>query len=1125
MNVILLNESEGKAWIKSRRILSRYFPQLGSRTWAGQISTDGLQVLYQQLKKTASKSTSVACHQILTRSRMELCWTVGTTACFNEDGRYSFRQTAAKRVVSLPPPKSSLEAYAIALVRLAGLMHDLGKSSVAFQAKLKRGHGAETLRHEMISFLIVAESLAVGSTSEVEWLTTLFHTPSRAAACATADSLVPTHSTWLNRCMVRLQADSAPFVQQSELQDMLSRAPGLATMLWLVLTHHRLPLSSHDAQHLDAGRHINRPTTTGSHYISPLTECLLPHSGQKPWEDDRWCAAVSAAAQAALSAREALYAAGPLEIAPTFWVQLSAHLLRPALVLSDHIGSIQAEKGLSVKKAFTSSAAAHANLFDDKHAGDTLSKHLTRVAKLCRQTTSLALHPRELKTTALPPASPARQSGLPERFRWQEDLASACESAQQQGPVFACIIAETGAGKTLGGIRTMHALSKGNLRFTLALGLRSLTWQSAQAMLHEARFPAKDVTVAVGQAHTLGLDEKARELQQDSSHAARFGSESADGQKLELVVNHEVADTTWLQGICSEKEALDYWGKSALGLLSSPVVACTVDHLVSAVTLLRGGDAKLFLRQASSDLLLDEIDAYSAEDLQTIGKLAFVAGMYGRHVVVMSATMSPAIQTGLFEAWHAGLRLHCQLKDRPLQFGVVYAANSCAPVVLETPSNPQARKSWDTFTSSVCRAYAAAAAVGTRRRLEVYPLTARSSASAFDEIERAATALHQVHHTIDPLTSKRVSVGFVRLNTAKMAWRLAEHLAKSPHAGIDIRFVSYHSKYPRNYLGVIDATLQQLCSRKDPIAFLDTPSLRQTLSSSASQDVLVLVCTTTLMETGRDFDFDWAILEPRSVRGEVQAVGRVRRHRKEALEVEAPNVFLLATPLRGLDDPKSPVWGRPGIEDNSGIRVTVDVPSVIKTWQAVAEGGGAATPTRRRVSTAGPLTQAKDVLPLTQWDAAFDAQACLRTPLDYSINRIGYLEHAVQAIHLSSSTAWNPAAGLPASLGWYLGTLGPWNAAHANSVPFRGRREPQALFVPRDAHVEFFDEVTGEYVRCLMAQQSRVPVTRALIADLPEQATRLAVDDKHILGAALRIEAGNASYKELTWDPLLGFRE
>jgi len=1019
------------------------------------------------------------------------------------------------------PQSSHVEAFAVALTELAGLFHDLGKASVAFQTKLKRGAGAEVLRHDLLSFLILAESLVHDEVCEISWLRELATTPSSAAACTTAQALLPANSPWLTKIQQRLNSDRGVLLSRADLALLDRKAPGLLTVLWLVLTHHRLPAGDDLAEQLDAGLHLNKPHPDQDFNLAPLEECLQPHGGDVPWNDSSWQAAVAAAAQAALAAHVDLHSAGPIAFPDYFWPQLSAHLLRPSLILSDHIGSMQAEKGDVIEKAFAGSTA-YANRHGAHHAGDTLPRHLTRVAKLCRQTTSIALACADLPLTELPASSPALKTGLPAAYAWQEQLGDACASARKHGPVFASIIAETGAGKTLAGVRALHQLSGGPMRFTLALGLRSLTWQSATSMLEDAQLSAKDLTVAVGQPQTLGLDVKAAENQRGS---ARLGSESVAGSAPDAALNNKDFDANWLRGICTEAEAVEYWGASSLALLSAPVLACTVDHLVAAVSLLRGGDAKLFLRQTSADLLLDEIDAYSAQDLQSLGKLTFVAGLHGRNVVMMSATMSPAVQQGLFGAWLRGMTLRASLKCEPLAYGTVFAANTDAPQVLERPSVEAANTAWLGFVKKVCIAYAANALMGPRRRLAVHALQADTREEAFAEIETCAVELHSAHATVDPQTGKRVSIGFVRFNTAKTAWQFADYLATTPGAaaGPDVRFVAYHSKFPRNYLGVLDATLKQACTRKDPLEFLNTPALRQALDSSVSDDVVVIVCTTTLIETGRDFDFDWAILEPRSVRGEVQAAGRVRRHRKAPLASDAANILLLSTPLRLLENPDGPAWSRPGIEDAlPKLRVTESVPLALQKLGMAA----ASVPAKRKPGAPAlrALLNAAEVLPVEQWQHVFDAQLCLSAATHYESNRIGYLEQAVQAVNLTAP--WNPGSAVAPSLHWYLNSWGPLNAHHAQATPFRGETTQSAIFVPRAGKVEAYDEASHSYVTCLEAEMSNVPSGRALIADLPDQAALLTSNDKHIIGASLRVPNDlGISFKAMTWDPLLGFFE
>ena len=559
---------------------------------------------------------------------------------------------------------------------------------------------------------------------------------------------------------------------------------------------------------------------------------------------------------------------------------------------------------------------------------------------------------------------------------------------------------------------------------------------------------------------------------------------------------------------------------------------------MSAASLLRGGDAKLFLRQTNSDLLLDEIDSYSATDLQTIGKLTYIAGLHGRNVVLMSATMSPAVQNGLFESWRAGVAIRAELKSIPLAYGTVYSANTRPCVVLNTPTLPEACGAWLQFVRGVAECYARSALLGGRRCMGLHTLSAKSAIGAFAEITDIAQQMHDIHHTVDPQTGRRVSVGFVRLNTAKNAWRFASYLASRPATslGPDIRFVAYHSKFPRNYLGVLDATLGQMTARKTEHAFLETPALRHALGTAKSENLVVIVCTTTLIETGRDFDFDWAVLEPRSVRGEVQAAGRVRRHRQAPLATSSPNIILLSTPLKALEEPDRPVWGHPGVEDAlPGLRVNAALPAPFKalsTLPAVqASGARAASSTvpapRSRPGLAKPqyMALAADALPLAAWNTALDAQLCIETAPVYENNRIGYLEQAVQALNLSHPGPWSAQTGLPPSLCHYLTSFAPLNSRHAIETRFRGGMSQTAVFVPRPSCVEAYDEVTKGYVRCLAAEIATSPSKNALLPDLAQQADKLAVDDRHIIGAALRCPEGGASFKPLTWSPLLGFLE
>jgi CRISPR-associated endonuclease/helicase Cas3 len=1065
----------------------------------------------------------------------------------NDSSGFPSPQTAPCTAAT-PQQASAVEKFSFAVTRLAALFHDTGKANLGYQEKLKAGQGAEAIRHDLMSFLVHAESLWTPGVTDESWLSALAENPALACSCVLRGQLLPASSKWLERVGKALTSDRGILICKEELETLGATAPGLMSVLWLVLTHHRLPQGDDSAEQIDASRHLNKPRPDDSHRahtVASVTECLTQAPGVPPWEDAPWLEAVATAARHALAALGAMRNIG-VPLPPFFWVQLAAHHLRPALVLSDHLGSKQSQKTLRKTDA---AAKPHifANTINDRFYGDTLATHELKVSQLAQAV--LALPSAKMLTTELGEGSLAHGGVGNPTFEWQRDLETRCSEARTSGPVFVSIVAETGSGKTLAAVRAANALSAGALRLTFALGLRSLTWQSAQAMLNEARIPECDIVVAVGQPETLGLAEVARSHQDEALTDAdrtalerrgeRFGSESSEGSSISAELSTKIAAASWTQALCTPGEAQALWDARTLSLLTAPIVACTSDHLVAAVSLLKGGDAKLFLRLATADLILDEIDNYSAEDLQSIAKLAFLAGSYGRNVVLMSATMSPDVKAGLYRSWQQGVALHCALRATPLSFSAVFAASNEPALVLNTPTPAQAQESWEAYVSRVAAAYAKAAQSKQLRRVRTIKLTGTTIDDAYPQLLGAAQTLHESNFTVDPATGARVSIGFVRLNTAKAAWKFAQYLSRQElgDTGPVVKFVSYHSKFPRSYLGVLDAILQTMATRKDdaPLAFLETPALRRVLNQHPTRDVIVIVCTTTLIETGRDFDFDWCILEPRSARGEVQAIGRVRRHRRQS-STPCVNVLLLDRPLKALERSTRPLWGMPGVEDAlPTLRVTYALPLVFagREMGATLVPAVGTTPFVRKravlrsIVTAAPtnVALAVDALPVAQWRGAFDAQLCLLPARVYAVNRIGFLEQAVQEMHLGARDSWNARTGLPPSVGFYLNSWAPFNAVHALRTPFRGERESTLIFKPSDTAVQYWDATSEVFRPARRAVLQSAIARNALVPDLAQQADQLPGDTPHVRGCSLRCAPGDGATKELTWHPALGFLE
>jgi CRISPR-associated endonuclease/helicase Cas3 len=624
MIVILNNESEGKAWIRTRRILSKYLPQIGSRSWAGHISEEGLQDLHLALKKAASKSGSVSCHRVTSRSHLELQWIAGNKKQFDEVGRYSFRTETSKSEFDMPLGTGRRVMHLV--VQLAALLHDVGKATIAFQSKLRGDYYAEYYRHDLMSFLMLKDRTAKYGDDQ-SWLSDFVDNPAGVF-------------NWIQGRAVVSDPESS--LSGTALKNLTDNTPILFTLLWLVLTHHRLPSGSIDLQ-FDS--HINKIVAGSSSRVASKNECLFLSEGELPWQNQGWLQAVANTSKqllALIQGADGIYQ----EIRGSLnqWILVAAHWARPCLIYGDHLASIDKQQGGDIASAQTLSPLANTRVNDIaidalRLAGDSLHDHLTKTRRYARRALIVSASPQSLfRRASIPSTASFLSTSSDSRYVWQQRLATAIDhSTSGMRPAFVAIIAGTGCGKTIAGVRAMHALSGGKMRYTLALGLRSLTLQSAKAMISQAGFSSKDVAVAIGQPQATNWVEN-QSARSRINAAFLDGSESADSgedyfelQLLNGGTIHNADDDlpAWVRAFSLGAQSSDQSVSAALfegvkhrAMIDTPILACTADHLVAAVEMRTGGSARMALRMMTSDLLLDEIDAYSAQDLQSIGKLA-----------------------------------------------------------------------------------------------------------------------------------------------------------------------------------------------------------------------------------------------------------------------------------------------------------------------------------------------------------------------------------------------------------------------------------------------------------------------------------------------------------------------
>lgn len=896
MNVLLVSQCDKRALTETRRILDQFGERRGDRTWQTPITMDGLNTLRKLLRKTARKNTAVACHWIRGTDHSELIWIVGDASRFNAIGAVP-TNTTVHDVLRTKDENDWHSADAIrALATMAALFHDFGKASVRFQAKLRAlVPTADPYRHEWVS-LRLFQALVHDCADDAQWLQRLQALPSAPL------------SDWLER-LWRLRDHPIGDPPMQHLPP-LAQAVG-----WLILTHHRLPERKANAPAVfsDVLAHITAEwtqltATSNDAEAAKLRGECWEYTHGLPDQSAAWCAAAAERAGRMLARLKSLTRLQPIHD------PYLMHLARMSLMLADHHYSSQdAAAGWS-----RTDYPVYANTRGGSGSGASVPKqmldeHLVMVAKhASRIVRKLPTLDHALPRIGRAPAFRARARDA--RFQWQNrafDLACGLrQSAGRQG-FFGLNMASTGCGKTLANARILYALADPNkgARFSIALGLRTLTLQTGSALRERLELDEDHFATLVGGAAV-------RELYESQRRERVGGSESAD----ELLPEH----SSVLYSGNLDGSPLGEWLAGQRGsadrLLQAPVVACTIDHLMPACEGVRGGRQIVpMLRLLTSDLVLDEVDDFGLDDLPAVARLVYFAGMLGSRVLLSSATLAPALVQGLFQAFCEGRRLHQRHRGMPgLPLDVVCAWFDEFGAAHSTHVNGQSYA--EAHQSFVARRLVHLKVQPPRRlgKLVDMPVvqgTERALRTFAGTLLREIQDAHQHHAQTDSRSGKRISIGLVRMANINPLVAVARVLFEcgTPKADTAIRLCVYHSQHPLLVRNAIESRLDRLLRRNDPDALFADPELRHWFDTIDARELIVVVLATPVCEIGRDHDYDYAIVEPSSMRSIVQVAGRVLRHR-----IDPPtqaNVLLLSRNVKAMGGSRL-CFTRPGFEQN-----------------------------------------------------------------------------------------------------------------------------------------------------------------------------------------------------------------
>ena len=953
MNVLLVSQCSKRALTETRRILDQFAERRGERTWQTPITQAGLDTLRKLLRQTARKNTAVACHWIRGRDHSELLWVVGDASQFNDQGAVPTNTTTSNVLRTGDENAWHHLPHITALAALAALLHDLGKATQAFQDKFKNPglHERNHYRHEWVSVRLF--QAFVGQDDDAGWL-------QRLADCAAPGTDAQAfESLWLNHASGRLLRDGLDEPQAQQRLPFAHLPPLAQAVAWLVFTHHRLPcipveqVQGIDADGLEDNTHTYRHFGTRPRFIntSDLEDVLLRISAD--WNEPRENvpAATRTAhwhfphglpvTQPAWRQQAARYARKlqALSQAPGQSMVLhdpfAMHVARLCLMLADHHYSSLTDE--AQRTPYRNAAyPLYANTRRNDHQKDSCSRLLDKgKSPIFNQTLDEHLLGVQAHATLVARSLPSLTHSLPAlkhhkplkkrsadpRFAWQDkaaELAASVRARAAHAGAFIVNMASTGCGKTLGNARVMNALADPatGLRCAFAMGLRTLTLQTGRVFQHDLQLNDEQLAIQVGGAASRALfDYWEQQAEATGSASSQALLDEAGTVLFEGNDQHPL-----LQRLTDDAKAR--------ALIAAPLLVCTVDHLTPATASLRGGrQIAPMLRLLTSDLVLDEPDDFDMADLPALTRLVHWAGLLGSRVLLSSATLAPALVEGLFLAYRAGRAVYQRHRsERPSE-----PVNICCLWIDEFHQTPQDCADGPAFREAhsqyVRKRIAKLQQAEVRRLAQIAPLP--DAWSSLDEAERhqdfarlalaQAWELHQRphNHSIDA-SGKCVSLGLIRMANIAPLYdvALAMYALGAPAPDVRVHLCVYHSQFPLLLRSAIEQQLDTLLNRRgahnDHDPALQRPALRALIDAHPEQHHLFIVLGSPVTEVGRDHDYDWAVVEPSSMRSLIQLAGRVRRHRSGA--VGGVNMVVLDSNLRHFKDKGKAAFCKPGFE-------------------------------------------------------------------------------------------------------------------------------------------------------------------------------------------------------------------
>ncbi|MBQ4845244.1 type I-F CRISPR-associated helicase Cas3f [Pseudoalteromonas sp. MMG005] len=922
MMVTFVSQCEKNALKKTRRVLDAFANRIGDNTWQTLITEDGLLTVKKMLRKTASRSTAVSCHWLRSRSRSQLLWVVGNRSKFNLEGVVPVNYTHADTSDYYDSHYWKTFTEIKHAAAIAGLFHDFGKANVLFQNKLKGKSklSHEPFRHEWVSLRMF--QAFVGEKKDIQWINALVQPNKRDFESFIRDGID----------------------KDKEHSNPLMELSGFARLVgWLILSHHKLPISIKNApfsetdywQEKNFSALWNSPKSANDDEQERWQDNWALTEHGSPVNSFHWCSKacfVASAAKAQLNFNQ-----------DKNWLNddaFTTHLARLCLMLADHTYSAKPVDDIRLdwrSENYPVIANTEKNKQGEKVTKQQLDEHLIGVAHYAAKIADGLLKlnsdlPQLEQSNAL---TSKVDEEYKENFGWQDDarkLAKSLGKETKKHGFFGINMASTGKGKTLANAKIMFAVGQGSgrTRFNVALGLRSLTLQTGKEYRKELELTDEELAILVGgsavsQLFEMNEKDESKVTIKEQPDLEGKGSESEqDLLDKDLHIDYKYA---------GQHHSLSRWTKhndKIEKLLNAPLLVCTIDHLMPACEGIRGGQQiPASLRLLTSDLILDEPDDFGLKDLPALTRLVYWSGMLGSRVLLSTATMPQALANALFRAYKKGWQQFANANIDNFNGEISCAWFDEFKVKSELiADDSNFRQAHSKFVSK--RIQLLAKEIQPNRLGYILDVIKQENQDCIYQryaktIHQGVLKLHDEH--ANDYHGISFSIGLVRMANINPQIAVAKALLEltSP-SNICIHYCVYHSAYPLAIRSHLELQLDVCLKRNAKDRSWPPKELTDKLKQYPNKHHIFVVLASPVAEVGRDHDYDWAIVEPSSMRSIVQLAGRILRHR--SLLPSKPNIFLLSHNIKALKQEKI-CFEKPGYESEKISLISHDLNSVL----------------------------------------------------------------------------------------------------------------------------------------------------------------------------------------------------